>query len=135
MLVATTLISAVHGALAQSPSTEGTGVESKRLTKGELTALLTGATVSGRTPVDNGSFEYALKADGTFDGFVEARRNRAGVAGQWTIAVDGLQCLAFQVGPRQGSKDCGYWTKSGDQYEVRETDEPNAERRMLTVGR
>jgi hypothetical protein len=110
------------GALAQNSLGELLDAGWKKLSKEQVVATLSGATVTGPTR-GGGQREYAYKADGTLSGFLESAKGKgAAVVGTWTVDDNGKLCSELRV---RGTVDqvCAFlFAISTDQFYASDSD-------------
>ena len=94
----------------------------KKLTKEQVVATLSGATVTGATR-GGGQREYSYKADGTVSGFLESAKGKGtAVVGTWTVDDGGKLCSELRV---RGTVDqtCAFLFSIGsDQFYASDSD-------------
>lgn len=107
-------------ALAQNTIAELLAAGGKQLTKDELKATLSGASVGGPTAA-GGEWQTEWKADGGISGTVtNATGRRGSVFGTWSVNDAGLACRDITLRFYESSqvKDCFPIYKLGDQFYV-----------------
>ena len=97
---------------AQQPATVGDVLDKggKKLTKEELSALLTGAVVSGTQAGTGAIYRNTLNPDGSVSGSaVRSDGQSVGVFGKWTVNDQGQQCWDLSTGPGSKFGTCAFY--------------------------
>ena len=115
-------------AFAQHTLGELLDAKAVKLSKQEVLATITGATLSGPRQA-GGTTEIEYKADGTYSGSYQGAAGARGAArgggffGKWTVADDGKACNEGSGGSGKAIANCHYYFRSGDKlYAVVESE-------------
>lgn len=118
--------------LAQVPMTVGTLLDKggKKLSKNELTEVITDATVTGPAPSVRGwNATHTYKADGSLSGMANmisgSRSTR--LIGKWWLNDQGQMCTDVTNGFDQNFKRCDYYFRAGSAYYMAPTDDTSAD--------
>jgi hypothetical protein len=118
---ATFVLTSINSAAAQSTLGELVDAGGKQMTKAEVMATVTGATISGPTKV-GGEGRYDYGADGSMIGAGKNPQGRPySLSGKWYVDDSGKWCADFRTPGGPGSS-CAYLFKKGDQYYVSDSD-------------
>ena len=114
----------------------------KKLSKDELSSLLTGATISGRQrALPDVKFEQTLKPDGSISGGAmnaATQRGFVSLSGKWWVNDNGQSCSelrnSFGHTPT-GTGACQYWYVLGGTYYQAPSDDPKEQAILREVKR
>lgn len=124
-----------HSALAQNTVSELLDAGGKKLSKAELVAAVSDASLAGPHP-SGAQVLVTYKANGTLSGnVISSGGKNIGVFGTWAVDDSGTMCSALTV-PGQNTQptagNCASYYKNGDQYYVSFADSERVWTRTIT---
>ena len=132
-LIALSLLTFSLVAFAQQPATVGELLDKggKKLTKDELAKLVTGATMSGISPINpSWKSQTTFKGDGSYSGIVVragAGVGTSGIFGKWSLNDQGLMCTDGANSSNQRIQNCNFFFRLGTAYYMGPTDDRTAQ--------